>query len=330
MNRRRFLRGALAVAGLCLPGACGPRPAWQQKRIPRIGFLAPTPREGQLANVENIPRALAELGYVDGQNIVIEWRFAEDESQLPALAAELVALNVDAILPSGTPAALAARDATATIPIIINSSDPVGAGLVASLSHPGGNVTGTTNYNPQLVNKKLALLRDVVPGAVRIAFLTNPNNPTYAAQEKELQDAAGALGIQLLRLEVRAAEQIEGAFAAAYDWRAQGLLVPADSLVLAPQRAKIAGLALRQRLPSIFIDRRDAEAGGLMSYGVDLFDQFQGRAAYVDRILKGAKPADLPIEGPKRFDFVINLKTAQALGLTIPPSVLQQATSVIE
>ena len=331
-SRRRFLRGSLALAGLGLLSGCGMLPPRAQPpaKVHRIGFLAPDSREGVASTVAAIREALAELGYVEGRNLAVEERFGVSEAELPTVAAELVRAGVDVLVPFGTPTARAAKAATGTTPIVTVSSDPVGAGLVESLARPGGNVTGLTNYVPDLTGKKLQLLRETVPGAVRIAFLTNPNNPTHAPQEKELAAAAGPLGIQLQRLEARDPAALGPAFSAAVEGRAAALFVLSDSLVLLPQRGPIAQLAVEHRLPTMVTDRRDVVAGGLMSYGLSLADQERTRAAYIDKLLRGARPADLPIEGPKRFDLILNLQTARALGLAIPQEVLMQATEVVQ
>jgi putative tryptophan/tyrosine transport system substrate-binding protein len=332
-TRREVLRGGLALAGLGLLAGCGrlPPPAQPPARVHRLGFLVVDSAEATAVFMRPILEALAELGYVEGRNLDVEMRAADGrEEQFPALAAELVQAKVDLIVTQGTPASLAAKGATGTIPIVTATTDPVGTGLVQSLARPGGNVTGTTNYNPDLTAKKLQLLREIVPGAARVAFLTNPNNPTYAAQERELEAAGAALGVGLQRLEVRAPAELEPAFRAAAEGRAEALLVLADSLVFVPQRERIARLAIDGRLPAMVIDRLGVEAGGLVAYGENRAALNRTRAAIVDKILKGANPADIPIEGPKLFDLTVNLQTARAIGLTIPDSVLQQAAEIIQ
>ena len=329
--RRRFLRDAVALIGIAVASGCGLAPPGQQSaRVYRIGILSPDSPENVAPTVTQILQALAALGYEEDRNLLVERRFGVSEAQLPTAAIELVAARVDLIAPLSTPAALAAKAATATIPIVVVSTDPVGSGLVESLARPGGNVTGLTNFSPELAGKRLELLRETVPGADRIAFLINPNNPTYASQEKELQAAATALGVRLQRLEARDSAALEPAFRAASDGRAQALVVPSDSLVLLPQRERISQLAVQHRLPTMVSDRIYLQAGGLMSYGLNLEDQNRARAVIIDKILQGARPADLPIEGPTKFDLIINMKTAQALGLTIPPSILQQATEIVQ
>jgi putative ABC transport system substrate-binding protein len=308
-----------------------PTPAPPPARVYRLGFLVVDSVEATAVFLRPILEALAELDYVEGQNLAVELRRADGrEDRLPALAAELVAAQVDVIVTQGTPAARAAKGATATIPIVTATTDPVGTGLVQSLTRPGGNVTGTLNYNPELTGKKLQLLRDMVPGAARVAFLTNPNNPTSVAQERELEAAAAALGVALQRLEVRTPTGLEPAVRTAADGRAEALLVLSDSLVFIPQREQVARLAIAGRLPAMVIDRLAVEAGGLVAYGENRAALQRTRAAIIDKILKGANPADLPIQGPLEFDLVVNLKTARAIGLTIPDSVLQQATEIIQ
>jgi putative ABC transport system substrate-binding protein len=302
----------------------------QVAKVHRLGFLFPGSRESQGSTIDGILQALGELGYAEGRNLAIDYRFGEAEAQLPDLALDLVRLNVDLILTNGTPAGLAAKHATDTIPIVFLSSDPVGAGLVPSLARPGGNMTGVTNYVPEMTGKQLQLLLEVLPAASRIAYLVNPDNPTSAPQERALQDAAKTLGVQLTRLETRSASQIGGRFQEAISQRAEGLVVLSDSLVISPQRALTAALTVTAALPAIFGDRRAVELGGLMGYSPNLAEEFRSRASYVDRIFRGAKPADLAVEGPRKFDFVLNLKSAQRLGLTIPQSVLQQVTEIFE
>jgi putative ABC transport system substrate-binding protein len=332
LSRRQFLQGSLGLLGLSSIVGCEQLSRERQRsaKVYRIGILTPDSREGAAPFMMEILETLAELGYAEGQNLAIEGRFGATESQLPALAADLVQARVDVIVPGGTPAARAAKAATSTIPVVIISSDPVGAGLVDSLAHPGGNVTGVTNYVPDLTGKRLQLLREVIPTATRIAFLTNPDNPTYAPQEKELGAAAATLGVLLQRLEVRTSAALSPAFTAASAQHADALLVLSDSLVFVPQREPIAQFAVRHGLATMSSTRDEAAAGSLLAYGVNMKALRRVRAVLIDKIFRGARPADLPIEAPTTFDFAINLKTAQALGLTIPPSVLQQATELIQ
>lgn len=330
-SRRRFLSGSLALAALSL--LFGREVSGQQTaKVPRIGFLAVGSREGRAFLIEGFRQGLREQGYVEGQNIVIEYRFSEDRNdRLPALAAELVALKVQLILASGTPASFAARDATRTIPIVMGgiAADPVETGLVASLARPGTNITGMTMMSPQLAGKRLELLKRTVPGLVRVAVFWNPPNPAYGPILRELEAAAPALGLTLQRLEVRVPKDLDGAFEAAIKQRAGALIAPGDPLV-ANRPKMVADLALKYRLPTIMDIKEFAEAGGLLSLGLDLVDSYRRAAIHVDKILKGAKPAELPMEQPTKLDLFVNLKTARVLGLTIPQSVLLQANQVIE
>jgi putative ABC transport system substrate-binding protein len=330
-SRRRLLSGSLALAALSL--LSGREVAGQQTaKVPRIGFLAVGSREGRAFLIEGFRHGLREQGYVEGQNIVIEYRFSEDRNdRLPALAAELAALKVQLILASGTPASFAARDATSTIPIVMGgiAADPVETGLVASLARPGTNITGMTMMSPQLAGKRLELLKRTVPGLVRVAVFWNPPNPAYGPILRELEAAAPTLGLTLQRLEVRVPKDLEGAFEAAIKQRAGALIAPGDPLVT--NRPKmVADLALKYRLPTIMDTKEFVEAGGLLSLGLDLVDSYRRAAIHVDKILKGAKPAELPMEQPTKLDLFVNLKTARVLGLTIPESVLLQANQVIE
>jgi putative ABC transport system substrate-binding protein len=328
VSRRRLVLGGLGLAA-----GCGllPRSVQPSAKVHRIGFLVIDSTEATTVFIRPVLEALAERGYVEGRNLAVEMRAADGrEDRLPVLAAELVEAGVDLIVTQGTPASRAAKGATAAVPIVTATTDPVGTGLVRSLAKPGGNVTGTTNYNPDLTGKKLQLLREIVPGAARVAFLTNPNNPTYAAQERELEAAAAALGVALQRLEVRAPAELAPAFRAAAEGQADALPVLSDSLVFIPQRERIARLAIDGRLPAMVIDRLGVEVGGLVAYGENRAALQRTRAAIIDKLLKGAKPADLPIEGPTQFDLVVNLQTARAIGLTIPESVLLQTAEVIQ
>jgi putative ABC transport system substrate-binding protein len=282
--------------------------------------------------IEAFRQELRERGWVEGQNIVIDFRFAEGRlDRLPDLAAELVRLKVDIIVTMTTYAAVAAKNATATIPIVmIDANDPVGVGLIASLARPGGNVTGlSSNVGPEIVGKQLGLLKEVVPKVRQVAVLSNADNPFHALAIREVKDVARSLGVQPQILEVRRPTEFDGAFAAMAKERVGALLVVGDFLMYA-NRARLAALAAGRRLPAAYSLRDYAEAGGLMSYGTDLIDLNRRAAIHVDKILKGAKPADLPVEQPTKFELVINLKTAKALGLTIPPSLLARADEVIQ
>jgi putative ABC transport system substrate-binding protein len=294
--------------------------------------LAPGPAEARTATQEAaLLQGLRDLGYAEGRNLTVEYRFADSTDRLADLAAELVGLPVDLIVATGgSPAAVAARRATATIPIVfIVVSDPVGRGLVASLAHPGGNLTGLTNVAPELAPKRLELLRTIVPGLARLALMVNANNPGTLLQANEITAAAGVLGVEVQALTIRSADDFEGAFQAAASGHADAIH-PASDSVVTNGRDQLAELGLRYRLPTVFELRENAAAGGLLSYGPSLVAMYRRAATYVDKILKGARPADLPVEQPTTFDLVINLKTALALGLTIPPSVLAQATELIQ
>ena len=276
-------------------------------------------------------QGLRELGYVDGTNIVIEYRFADGQfDRLPALAAELVQLKVDVIVTAVTQASLAARDATKTIPIVIAGvSDPVGSGLIENLARPGGNITGTSSQTSEVVGKSLELLKEVIPEIARVAALWNPSNVVFQAEMlKEAETAAAALRIQL-KFWGRNDDELGGAFSAIAHEHADALLVLADPFLISRQK-NIVDFALKQRLPAIYATKELATVGGLMTYGPNINGQFRRAAAYVDRILKGAKPSDLPVEQPTQFELAINLKTAKVLGLTIPPTLLARADEVIE
>ena len=295
----------------------------------RIGYLSF--RSGPSHLDEAFRQGLRELGHVEGHNIAIEYRWADFKpDRASALAAELVRLKVDVIVSTGGPVpATAAKRATRTIPIVFTMSDPVGLGLVTSLGRPGGNLTGVNILTVELNAKRLELLKGAVPGASRVAVLANPANPGMAEALKELEGAARALRVKLHVLEARERQEIDAAFAAMARERAEALLVMNDPMFLA-QRERIVDLAAKHRVPGIFFFREFAEAGGLLSYSANLTDMYRRLATYVDKILKGAKPGDLPIEQPMKFELVINGKTAKALGLTIPPLPLLQADQVIE
>ena len=324
---RRVLLGALAGALLAAPVA-----AWAQPgKVLRIGFLSPAsasdPRMRGL--LDAFRRGLVELGYVEGRAFRIESRWAEGRyERLPRLAAELVALRVDVILTVAVPAIRAAREATRTIPIVMASVvDPVATGLVASLARPGGNITGLSNMAPDVTGKLLEILKQVVPNASRVAVLWNPGNPGNEPQLRAAEAAGQELGIRLQSLEARTPDDLSPAFAAMARQRAEALLVFAD-VMLNEQRVRIAGLAAVGRLPAVY--GQEGPAGGLITYSANTPDLFRRSATYVDRIVKGAKPGDLPVEQATRFDLVIDLKAARALGLTIPQSLLLRADQVIE
>jgi len=328
--RRRELLGVLGSAVLAWPPAARGQ---QVGKVPRIGYLSPgSGSPGPVAYYDEFQRGLRELGYVEGRNIVIEYRFADGKfDRLAALAAELVQLNVDVIVSVVTQASVAAKNATRTIPIVIVSvGDPVGAGLVASLARPGANVTGTSGMTTEVVGKSLGLFKQTVPKVSPMAVLWNPNNVVYQGQMlRETEVTAQTLGIQLQMFGARGPDEFDRTFAAIASARAASLLVLPDP-VFSAHTARIADFADKSRLPAMYGLREHAAAGGLMAYGPNYADLYRRAASYVDKILKGAKPADLPVEQPSKFEFVINLKTAKTLGLTIPPGVLAIADEVIE
>ena len=300
-------------------------------KVPRIGFLTARSPTDLPHHLEAFRQGLRELGYVEGQTIAIEYRFGEGRPErLPGLAAELVGLKVDLIVTGAPPAPEAAKQATSTIPIVVAvTGDLVAEGLVASIARPGGNITGLAAMSPELVGKQLELLKEIAPEVSRVAILQNPNNHAHPSVLHQAEGAARALGVQLHILPARTAPEIEAAFAEVRRQRAGGLLVLRDGVFFS-RRTQIAALAAKGRLPAIYGIREEAEAGGLMAYGASLPHMFRRAATYVDKILKGAKPADLPVEQPTRFELVINLWTARALGLTIPRSVLSLADEVIQ
>ena len=304
--------------------------AQQPKKVPRIGFLS-AGSGSPSARTQAFLQGLEALGYVEGKNILIDYRAAEGKNdRLPDLVAELIHLKVDVIVATSTLAARPAKAATKTIPIVAFSGDPVGTGLVVSLARPGGNVTGVTNLSPDLSGKRFELLKEIVPGVVRIAVMWDPEGPVPLLAFKETQEAARAMGLQIQSLEVRGPKpDIEGAFNAATKSRA-GALITISNPLISRHRAQIVDRAGKNRLPAIWPDLRYIDAGGLVSYGVDGRALYNRLAYYIDKILKGAKPADLPVEQPTKFELVINLKTAKQIGLTIPPNVLARADKVIK
>ena len=302
--------------------------AQQSGKVFRIGYLASTSSERQKSRLVAFRQGLRDLGYVEGKNIIIEYRNSDEYERLPEFVAELVRLNVDVLVAAGAPAAHAAKSATKTIPIVMQSGDPVGTGLVASLARPGGNITGLSDFTVGVVTKRLELLKEVVPSVSRVAVLWNPTNPTNPVTLKETQAVAPALGVTLLSLEVKGADDIDRAFTAIRKERPGALIVFGGAVTT--QARRIADLAVKSRLPAIYAVSEDVDAGGLMSYGTNFDDLFRRAAIYVDKILKGAKPADLPVEQPTKFEFVINLKAAKQIGLTIPPNVLVRADRVIK
>jgi putative ABC transport system substrate-binding protein len=328
----RLAFGILLLGALFSPVAAE---AEQAAKIVRIGYLGFDRAGGDPRMREAFLQGLRDLGYVEGRNLVIEWRDAEGKPELlPALAAELVALKVDVIMiTGGTRGALAAKQATRTVPIVFPVvGDPVAEGLVTSLARPGGNVTGLSAVSPELVGKSLELLKQAVPGVSRVAFLLKPDAMPDRAKKDRLKAAdvaARALGVRLQVVEARGPEDFDRAFSAMTRARADALAV-LSTPVFDSERRRLVDLAAKNRLPTVYSYRNYVEAGGLMSYGPDLPDLFRRSATYVDKILKGAKPGDLPVEQPTKFELVINLRAAKALGLTIPQSVLARADQVIQ
>src|SRR5215831_192608 len=305
--------------------------AQQAAKVPRLGLLIPGSSSAFAPRIEAFRHGLRDLGYVEGRNITIEYRFAEGQyDRLPALVAELIRLHVDLMVTDGEEAILAAQHATTTIPIVMAvSSDPVGIGFVASLARPGGNITGLSFMLTEVSGKRLELLQEAIPKLSHVAVLWNPTNPSSMLGFKETQTAAHALGLPLQSLEVRGPDEFDQAFAAMSREHADALVVLSNPLFFSHRR-QLAELAVKHRLPAIFLFREYVEAGGLMAYGANLNAMYRRAAYYVDRILKGTKPADLPVEQPVKFELVINLKTAQALDLTIPPTLLFRADEVIK
>jgi putative tryptophan/tyrosine transport system substrate-binding protein len=305
--------------------------AQQPKKIARIGYLLASTPAAAAHNVEAFRQGMRELGYVEGKAFVLELRYGEARAErIAALARELAGLKVDVIVASTDVAIAAVKRETQTIPIVMAiSSDPVGTGFVASLARPGGNVTGNSFMSPELSGKRLELLKEVVPGLSRVAFLWNPDVRGALLDYKETEGAASSLGLQLQSVEVPSAEDFDRAFSAITKERAQALIVPAPNPVGFANRGQIASLAQKNRLPSMYGQNEFVDAGGLMSYGASAPHMHRRAATYVDKILKGRKPADLPVEQPTKFEFVINLKAAKAIGLTIPPNVLARADKVI-
>ena len=320
----------LAVAVLVVPLAAEAQPA---AKVPRIGFLSQfSPADPRtLGRLRAFQQGLRELGYVEGQNVAIESRWAEGKwDRLPGLAAELVRLKVDVIVTAAPVAIQAAKQATATIPIVMAGIiDPVATGFVATLAHPGGNITGLSLMTLELVGKQLEILREIVPKVSRVAVLSNPASAGTEPQLRHAQGAARALGMRLQVLEARGPSEIDSAFAAMTREQAGAVIVLVDGMFL-DQRTRIADLAAKRRLPAMYGMRDHVEAGGLITYATNILDRYRRAATFVDKILKGAKPGDLPVEQPTTFELVINLKTAKALGLTIPESMLLRANEVIQ
>ena len=304
--------------------------AQQSTKIPRIGYLANVSPSVNAARTEAFRQGLRELGYVEGKNIVIEWRSSEGKAdRLPGLAAELVRLKVDVIVTAGGGSTRAAKKATVTIPIVMTyDNDPVGNGFVASLARPGGNITGLSTLSPEISGKQLELLKEIIPRLSRVADFGTSTNPGNAQSLKEIELAAGAFKVQLQYLDVLDPKDIATAFRAASKGRADAVLVLTSGSINS-QRTQVIDLAVKSRLPAIYFWSDFVEAGGLMSYATSITDLDRRAATYVDKILKGRTPADLPVEQPMKFEFVINLKAAKQIGLTIPPNVLVRADRVI-
>jgi putative ABC transport system substrate-binding protein len=328
LDRRVFL-GTVAGSLLAAPLAPEAQPG---ARLPTVGLLLPTTPASSAHLVEAFRRGLRELGDVEGNTFTLLLRYAEGRSErLPELARDLVSLKVDVIVTSTDLAIAAVKRETRTIPTVMAfSGDPVGTGFVASLARPGGNVTGLSGVSPELSGKRLELLKQVVPGLARVAFLWNPDVRGAVLDYKETEATASSLHLELQSVELSAAADVSRAFSVLTGQRAQALIVPPGSAVMLSNRAEILALTLKNRLPAMFPVKEWVIEGGLMSYGPNLPAMYRRAATYADKILKGAKPADLPVERPTKFELVINLKTAKALGLTIPPSLLQRADQVIE
>jgi putative tryptophan/tyrosine transport system substrate-binding protein len=328
MNKRKLGSFALCAMlfALCLPAA-----AQQTGKVPRIAYLTGNSPSTNPARIEAFRQGLRKLGYVEGKNIVIEWRYAEGKpDRLPALAAELVRIKVEVIVTTGPGPTRAAKEATTTIPIVMaQDPDPVGNGFVASLARPGGNITGLATLAPEISGKQLELLKEIVPKLSRVAVLGTSTRPGNAQNLKETELAAGAFGVKLQYLDVLIPKDLETAFRAASKGRADGVLVLQTPL-LTSHRTQVVDLAAKNRLPAIYATAEWVEDGGLMTYGVSITEMSRRAATYVDKILKGAKPADLPVEQPTKFEFVINLKAAKQIGLTIPPNVMVRADRVIK
>ena len=326
MERRTFM-GALTGGLLAAPLAAQAQPA---RRVPRVAFITTTSPETSIS-ADAFRQRLGDLGYVEGQNIVIEWRWGRGKTErFPEFAAEVVRIPVDVIVAANTPAGFAAKKATQTIPIVIATmADPVGDGFVATIARPGGNITGLTLQTPEMTAKRLELLKEAIPKVTRVAFLADRNSGGYKETKQAAATAARSLGMQLQVHEVGGPGDLNGAFASMRRQGAGAILVPAGTMLFA-NRVQVAEQAQKTRLPTMCGEREHANAGCLISYGPRIRDVFRGAANLVDKILKGAKPAELPVEEPTTFELIINLKTAKALGLTIPPSLLARADQVIE
>jgi putative tryptophan/tyrosine transport system substrate-binding protein len=304
--------------------------AQQPNKVSRIAYLGGGSPELEKAWLDAFLQGLKELGYFEDKNIVLERRFAAGRyDELPELAAELVRLKVDVIVAASTPVAHSAKKATSVIPVVMVVADPIGTGLVSSLAKPGGNLTGLSDFHGDLITKRLEILKEVVPSASRIAVLSNPGNPSCSLQTKDLAAVAPALGVTLYAVEAKGPDDIAPGFATIKKQRAGAVVVCGDRL-FSTHRRSIFELSTQNRLPAIYSTKEYADAGGLMSYGANFPDLYRRAATYVDKILKGTKPADLPVEQPIKFEFVVNLKAAKQIGLTIPPNVLARADKVIK
>jgi len=330
MSRRILVGFCLLTTVLLITGWVE---AQQSGKVPQIGYLSGASRSSSSARTEAFRQGLRELGYVEGKNIVIEWRFAEgNPNRTPALLADLMRLKVDVIVTGGSTSTGAAKKVTTTIPIVmLQDADPVANGFVASLARPGGNITGLATLRPELSGKQLELLKEIIPRLSRVAYFGTSTNPGNAEALKETELAARTFGVKLQYVDVLSPKDIEAAFRTAVRGQADAILWQVQGSVYSSRQPEIADLAVKSRLPAIYYNPSDIEPnGGLMSYGVSLPDLAHRAAAYVDKILKGAKPADLPVEQPTKFEFLINLKAAKQIGLTIPPNVLALADKVIK
>lgn len=333
MKRREALRNISTFVALTAtrPGFGAIAEAQQQAKLPKIGWLGTRPASDPGGGYEILRGELRALGYVEGKNIAFEYRSADNKiDRLPALADELVRLKVDVLVAPGGVDAQAAKNATRTIPIVfVNVGDPIGIGLIDSLARPGGNITGFTPITAELVGKRLELLKETIPKLAKVALMWNPRDSTSVQTWKEAQLPARGLELQLHSMEVRSSDKLEGAFKEAVKSRSTGLVLAGVTSVISNQK-QIVDLATKHRLPAIYNREDFVDNGGLMSYGPDRTDPYRRAAYYVDRILKGAKPSDLPVEQPMKFELVINFKTAKTLGLTFPPIMLMRATRVVK
>ena len=331
-SRRQFLQGSLALAGLGLLAGCAmvpPQPSASRPAL--VGYVAPGNPTGYGSRAEAFRTGMRELGWEEGRNVAFEFRWAEKEAEVPALAAEVVALGPRVIVAGGSAAIRPIWNATSAIPIVFvaDSADPVEAGYAESYPHPGKNLTGLTGLSPHVTQKRLELLRETVPGMGRVGVLRNPESPDRERLGRETEEAARKLGVQIRWLDVTEAAQIDGALDAAARDRVDALIVLRDPLTN-NNRPRIVALAAEKRLPTMYASREAVDIGGLMTYGANIYDLYRRTAGYVDKILKGARPGELPIDSPILFELVVSLKAARDLGLIIPPSVLQQATEVIQ